>query len=866
MSVDSKKYIIVILMLLTCMSAFATHERAGEITYRNIANNKLKYEVTILTYTYRYSPANRDELVIDWGDNTNDTLPLTSREVIGTDMYRNTYVGVKTYSSIGRYLLSFEDPNRNAGILNIPNSVNIPFYTETLLVIPAYGNANNSPILLNPPIDIGCVQTMYIHNPGAYDIDGDSLSYRLTTCRGAMGNEIPDYSIPGNDPDRFWIDPISGTLTWDYPEMQGEYNVAFIIEEWRNGNLIGSVTRDMQIEIIACNNEPPIIEELNDTCVEAGDLLEFTVEAYDPDNDKLTLNAFGGPFILEESPATFIKTFGDSPISSTFSWSTTCEHVRKQPYDVNFIARDTLNTVNLSTLSNIRITVIGKKPENLIASSTGKKIDLNWDPYYCEQISEMLVYRKESSYDYTPDYCETGLPPESEYELIGTVSGAFTSFSDNNNGEGLVHGLNYCYRLVAKFYDGSLSKASDEICVRLKKDVPIITNASIIKTSTNEGEVYIAWSKPTEIDTISYPKPYKYKVYRKSESDQSFTHIESFDNLNDTTFIDSGINTSSELIYYQIELYNIIGGEENYLGVSDIGSTPYLSIEETDNALILSISEKTPWLNYNWVIFRLNPETGTYDSLDMADNPIYRDENLSNGKEYCYYTKSKGEYSIDGILKPLINLSQKACGTPVDNVAPCPPSLKVDTDCDNIENFLSWEESGVDGCLNDVRVFYIYFKDKVEAEYSLIDSVDADSYFEYDHLNLESYIGCYKVVAIDTANNVSENNIELCLDYLECPVYALPNAFTPDGNLINDYFTPLYKATSVIEVDMQIFNRYGRIVYETNDPNINWNGKYNNTQNDCSEGVYFYVCTVHQLTIDGTIKRDLKGAIHLIRK
>ncbi|MCK7532596.1 MAG: hypothetical protein MZV63_16970 [Marinilabiliales bacterium] len=60
-------------------------------------------------------------------------------------------------------------------------------------------------------------------------------------------------------------------MIWDTPVMQGEYNIAFVIDEWRNGVKIGSVTRDMQIEILACNNNPPVIVAVDDTCVTAGD-------------------------------------------------------------------------------------------------------------------------------------------------------------------------------------------------------------------------------------------------------------------------------------------------------------------------------------------------------------------------------------------------------------------------------------------------------------------------------------------------------------------------------------------------------------------------------------------------------------------
>ncbi|MEZ5198441.1 MAG: hypothetical protein R2764_19270 [Bacteroidales bacterium] len=113
----------------------------------------------------------------------------------------------------------------------------------------------------------------------------------MQRCRGLpiLGYEYPFAS------NAFYIDEITGDLYWDTPQMQGEYNVAFIIEEWRYGQRIGYVTRDLQIHISACSNNPPYITAINDTCIEAGDYLSFEVTATDPDGDVLTLSATGSP-------------------------------------------------------------------------------------------------------------------------------------------------------------------------------------------------------------------------------------------------------------------------------------------------------------------------------------------------------------------------------------------------------------------------------------------------------------------------------------------------------------------------------------------------------------------------------------------
>src|SRR5690606_18371275 len=63
----------------------------------------------------------------------------------------------------------------------------------------------------------------------------------------------------GTGPPTFTINPVDGTITWDAPGAQGEYNIAFIIVEWRNINgqwfRLGFVRRDMQIIVEDCDNE-----------------------------------------------------------------------------------------------------------------------------------------------------------------------------------------------------------------------------------------------------------------------------------------------------------------------------------------------------------------------------------------------------------------------------------------------------------------------------------------------------------------------------------------------------------------------------------------------------------------------------------
>ena len=863
-------YLFTVLFLFAA-SSFATHERAGEIVYRHI--NDLTYEVTILTYTYSPSPADRPKLTILWGDETFSIINRTEKIAITNIIQRNVYVGEHTYPGGGIFKLSVEDPNRNYGIVNIPNSVNIPFYIETELVINPFLGPNSSVVLLNPPLDYGCVDRVYVHNPGAYDPDGDSLSYKLTVCKGAGGLPIPGYVYPNlvdpGNPGSFSIDPISGDLVWDSPTLQGEYNVAFLIEEWRYGQRIGYVTRDLQIQVVACDNEPPEIIVIDDTCINAGDTLSFLAIATDPDGDQVTLSAYGSPFQQTESPATMEPNPATGTVSVTaqFEWITNCSHVLKYPHPLYFKAIDNGNIVNLSSYKTVNIKVVGPAPENLEAIPVGTSMMLSWEPSVCDNVIGYDVYRSIDSTGFVPDHCQTGVPESIGYMKIVEIDGVNNSaYTDDNNGNGLVHGIKYCYIVVAIFPDGAESYASEEVCATLKKDLPIITNVSVNTTDTQNGSMYVAWSKPTELDTIQIPGPYEYQLFRKDNSPGSeFTEIASFGLLTDTTFTDIQLNTEELQFRYRIDFYNREPGNEYLIGTTVVAPSTYLSIESSDRALQLYWNNDVPWINHHWEIFRQDPGNMNFALIGASLEPQYLDIDtvLKNGQQYCYFIKSVGGYSSPGLVDPIINFSQENCGIPIDNIPPCSPVLSVETNCVYLFNNLSWEYP--DTCEFEEPIYYnIYFAPAEFSDYTLVHTTGPDEHeFTYE-TNPLSVVGCFSVTALDTMHNESLSSNIVCIDIDECGDILFPIVITPNGDGSNDYFYA-DSANSVKQFRLTIFNRWGVVVFETENPYFKWYGHDQNNNRDCSPGVYFYEGVYSVFTLRGPVEKKVRGSITLLR-
>jgi hypothetical protein len=591
------RFIYILILILLTKLGFATHNRAGEITYKQISAYTFEFTVVTFTNTKPTSegikPADRPELPIDWGDGT---YTIMKRDVYFDlpDYYRkNIYKAVHTYSGASTFEILVEDPNRNEGVGNIPNSVMVVFSIKTILQInPALG-FNNTPILLNPPVDKAAVNQVFIHNPAAFDPDGDSLSYAMTVCTGENGEPIESYSFPASKYQPIYIDSITGNLVWNTPMQAGAYNVAFNIFEWRQGIKIGQITRDMQIEVFDTDNTPPEIDTIPPVCVVAGEVLQFNVTARDSSYETIKLEATGGAFEIDV-PATFVSNPAMGAVTGTFIWNTQCLHVRKQPYQVVFKATDDNEEVNLVDQISVDIMVVGAPPQNMEVMPGNNSMLLTWDKYSCDNHIGFNIYRSVKPFGFVPATCETGVPAYTGFELIAQLNNKDTSsFLDNNGERGLNQGFEYCYIITAQFAEELESKASTEICAELVRGTPIITNVSVTKNNATQGEMHLAWSKPIDFDTVKYQGTLVYVIKRANGI--WGTEYETIDTLynfdSDTIYFDTQLNTLNQGYSYRVEIYNSEGLTEFPMTASSIFPT----INGAHRQLTLSFDGNIPW-------------------------------------------------------------------------------------------------------------------------------------------------------------------------------------------------------------------------------------------------------------------------------
>jgi gliding motility-associated-like protein len=849
-------------MVFLTLPLQATHNRAGEITLTRI--DELTYQITITTFTYTLSQADRDRLEVQWGDNTFSFADRVELVRLPHFYQKNTYITQHTFPGPGIYEIVVQDPNRNDGVKNIPNSVNVIFSIKTTILINSDIGDNSTPVLLNPPIDRAAFGQIFIHNPAAYDPDGDSISYKLTICTEQDGRPIEGYTLPPAS-DTLYIHPLTGDLTWITPSDSGLFNIAFDVEEWRSGVKIGNIVRDMQIEVYNTDNHAPQQNEPGNYCIEAGTVLEVNIEATDVDNDSIKLWATGGPFVVDSNPATYTVDEASATIgysSAHFEWKTDPTHVRTQYYTVVFKAEDSHLETPLVDLRNMNVVVLGPSPDmpNLIPGSNS--VTVTWSADTCAPVTAYNIYRKIGPAAYVPDTCTGGIPSETGYELIATTDDRLdTIVVDDNNGSGLQQGNEYCYVIVSVYPDGALSFPSPENCTPLVEGVPSLLEVSVT-THSGSGTIRLAWAKPEQLDTIPANGPYEYIIYRSDDLlGQSMAQVGSFTtaDLNDTTWLDNSVNTLNFPWSYRVELYNNEAGNRFQIGNAEAASSLYPELIGEDNRVSIHMRKNVPWINYDYTIYRLNQGSGIYDSIGFTTEDVFVDEGLSNGVEYCYRVTSTGWRVLNDQLYENVNFSHTACATPVDSIAPCPPALNGHSVCDSSYNHLSWHYLDR-SCAEDVLSYKLYFSPTFEDPPTVIAEFDDPYDSVYNHFPEFALSGCYYITAIDSFANESVPSVRVCLD--ECSNYQLPNVFSPNGDGINDIYLP--SRTAYVErVEMTIFNRWGLEVYYTEDPDVNWDGKMKNTDQLVATGVYYYICDVYEYRLTGLEVHALTGFIYV---
>ena len=345
-----------LLLLCTVPQASASHAMGADLTYTCLGGNQYTLRVSFYRDCAGVPHTNFATVIANsasCGQNLTFNLnllagypvevsPLCPAELINSRCNNGTLPGVEEYvyeatvtlpMNCSDWVFSYLTGGRNSAIttLNVSTSGNI--YVEATLnsiVAPC----NSSPDFTSIPVPYICAGQPYTYNHSAIDPDGDVLVYSLVDARITAGTSVTYLAgFSGTNPltsaPPLSINPANGNLAMQ-PVGPQVAVIAVRVEEYRGGILIGSTIRDMQVTVLTCTNNTPLINPITsvtgatqtgpfsvDVC--PGVPLSFDIPGVDADaSQNLNWswnNSIPGGVLAAGS--------GASPVSATFSWTPT---------------------------------------------------------------------------------------------------------------------------------------------------------------------------------------------------------------------------------------------------------------------------------------------------------------------------------------------------------------------------------------------------------------------------------------------------------------------------------------------------------------------------------------------------------------
>ena len=730
---------------------------------------------------------------------------------------------------------------------------------------------NSSPQFDNYPPLVLCTNDELEFDHSATDPDGDSLSYELCTPFTGGSQAVPAPNPPTAPPydEVVWdggfsatnplganppmsLDPVTGLLEVT-PTQQGQYVVGVCVNEWRDGQLISTNRRDFQFNVTVCiqDVEASIVEqEPEEVCGGLTANFEANTESVsfyhwnfgDPSTDDDTSNVAFPSYTYPDTGVYTITLIGNPGFE--------CADTSVVEYVIYEEVEPFFGTPNFECES-------GEQFYNFNAGG--------------QYIEEMSTFEWDFGAGANPPTSTLEDPQEVFFPGPGTYPVELTI----TQGE--------CQESIQ-----SEVVVPDPIDVEINPQTQFCNGLNVGFTQENNGAVFYQWDfgvSGTDDDTsdqpnanFTFPEPGEYTVTLEAWTDQNCPDVDTevfevfplldadFErppveciNENTVDFEAGGSFTEQADFLWQFQNGSpSTSTEQNPQGVSfeAIGSYEVsLTISENDCQSQHSDSvriEPNPVAMFDvyesegCVPFRagfINNSITNASSHSYSWN--FGDGSEAGGRTVGHTYEEPGTYSVtltlnnfsgctgssEVTIEDLIRVYPRP--TPGFRVSPVPVSI-FEPVAD-----ITFTGSGATSCS------YYFTGDSRKDQFDL-----------FDHR--------FQVLEPQTIRQVVENDFgcrsskELFIPFSDHVVYT-PNAFTPDGDGINDLFKP--KSQGVVQFEMWIFNRWGEMIFHTTDGS-GWDGTVKGGSTFAPNGIYQYKIKVEDLR---GWNHEYNGSVQLIR-
>lgn len=363
-----KRYVYILATLLSglllSIPANASHIMGGELTYTWLGGNDYRFELNYYRDCQGITASATMSLQIQSASCGISTF-LTLTQVAGTGQeitpvcsgvlttcnggaamgfQKYSYEGTTTLASCSDWIFYILDCCRNGSITNLNNASSYGIWIQATLDNSNFA-FNNSPSFASDPVLLLNAGTSQTINNGAFDTDGDSISISLAPALDNAGNPIPynagfSYLSPVTTATPISVNPVTGDIIMDPTQPEVDV-IVYKVEEFRNGQLISTISRDIQAIVMNNVNQLPSLTGVNGTGnyytnICAGDTLRFTVASTDPDATDSTRLTTSLPTGMNAT----VTSFGGQQDSIQIEWVTDSSMISSHPYLVYITVQD----------------------------------------------------------------------------------------------------------------------------------------------------------------------------------------------------------------------------------------------------------------------------------------------------------------------------------------------------------------------------------------------------------------------------------------------------------------------------------------------------------------------------------------------
>lgn len=851
-------------------SAGATHIVGGEISYEDLGGGS--YRIRLVVYR-DCGPTNQNGTGFDDAasvgifnangqlvnsisiplsfQNVNE-VPVTLENPCGTPppsvcveqaVYQQV---VDIGESPGGYTLSYQRCCRNPSIINLnnPDDAGATFTTQ----IPGTNQtqeANSSPIWNSlPPVAL-CAGFDFFFDHSATDADGDSLAY--TFCSPMFGG-TPNQPAPNppNGPPytdvnwaagysatypldanpAFEIDPVTGFITGQ-PTTAGQYVIGICVEEWRDGVLLSTSNRDFQFNVTVCDpniSSNVAIQTGSQLCIgETIDFQQFSVNATFFHWD------FGVPGIASDTsnlaypsytfpePGTYTVTLVANP-----GWP--CADTSTSVYDVFAPVNPVLEVTGFDCST-------GTPTFDFGTVETYNGADFSWDfgnlassgasnlaspvgiafPQIEDVEAELTLVQNgcvgSGVLDWTPPP-----PPVSQIVPQADFCTGFTLNFENNssNGSGYIWefgepgNLDISYDAFPTWtYDGPGTYT-----------VQLVTLADFQCPDTTSEVFEVAWLLEPFFET---PDPQCFQAHQFSLEAVGVTDPNAafeWDFVPGTAAVSSG-SVVQGLTFPQPGTYVVEvtvtaeGCERDFEAELEVLVDPTIGF---DGGPVTGC----PPLPVSFENFSVTETAAGYTWL-------FGDGSTSTSPSPSHVYEVPGTYTVTLEMSTSGYCNQELAETKTAFVEVYPvPSAGFDVE-PNLVDILEPQVEVTDLSVGAVQHFYNFGDGGSSDESDPTYVFTGAGVFDVTQTVINSY-GCTAVASGEVGVNGT--------------LFYAPNSFTPNQDGVNDVWKPVVTGTSAYSC--KVFNRWGEVVFETEDPEAVWQGNVKDGVHYAPNGLYLY--------------------------